>query len=66
MSEAIRPVVIVAKLRFEMDGAAKSPVTLRVKPDRRQRDNPLPAALERRLSKKMAALTESRILLRGE
>ena len=50
MKSDIPSLVAVAKLLFDLDSNFSSPVTLRVKADRRQTLAAFPEALERRLS----------------
>ena len=50
MKSDIPSLVAVAKLLFDLDSDSASPVTLRVKADRRQSLVAFPEALERRLS----------------
>ena len=50
MKSDIPSLVAVAKLLFDLDSDSASPVTLRVKADRRQTLVVFPQALERRLS----------------
>ena len=50
MKSDIPSLVAVATLRFDLDSNSASPVTLRVKADRRQSLAVFPEALDRRLS----------------
>ena len=54
-------VVAVAKLLIELDIDSTSPVTLRVKPDRRKAQLYFEEALERRLASTSARLTEAAV-----
>jgi hypothetical protein len=57
MSELQPSVVPVVIVLFDVD--SQSPVTLRVKPDRRRTQMPFPEALERRVATAAPRLTES-------
>jgi hypothetical protein len=50
MSELQPSVVPVVIVLFDVDADSQSPVTLRVKPDRRRTQMPFPEALERRVA----------------
>jgi hypothetical protein len=58
MSEINPSIVSVAIVLFDVDANSKSPVTLRVKPDRRRNHVAFPEALERRLAPPSARRTE--------
>ena len=58
MSDIKPSVVPVVILLFDVDADSPSPVTLRVKPDRRRTQMPFPEALERRVATAAPRLTE--------
>ena len=62
MSELNPSFVPVVILLFDVDADSQSPVTLRVKPDRRRTQMAFPEALERRVATAPPRLTETALV----